>query len=412
MVRGPSAVLCVLAVESGRERLSWHALRPSSVASELDVDPASGLTEAEVELRRAKYGLNAFPEPPRPHVLVRIASQFTDPLVAALLVAAVVAASVATHEGSSYADTIAILLIVSLNAALGYFQEARAEQALSALRKMAAPRAKAVREGAVREIDASALVPGDVIELDAGDSVPADARLVRAAELAVEEAALTGESIPVRKRADAEIDEEAVVADRTSMVFTGTTATRGKARAIVVATGASTELGRIGDLITRAGREPTPLENRLARLGKSILVACVIISVALFVIGLVRGTASVSVLLLTAVSLAVAAIPEGLPAITTITLALGMQRMARRGAIVRKLPAVETLGSATIICTDKTGTLTQNAMTVRRMETFDALYTVSGEGFSSQGEIRGRARRLLGRAARRGEAPRRRGRRV
>ena len=302
------------------------------------------------------------------------------------MIAAVVAT---TEEGGSYADTIAILLIVVLNAALGLFQESKAEAALAALERMTAPNAKRLRGGEVSVVDAAELVPGDVVELEAGDAVPADLRLLDSSELAIEEAALTGESVPADKKHDAVVGEETEVADRLNMAFTGTIVTRGRTRAVVVETGVRTQLGRIGAMLRETEREATPLEKRLARLGKVILIACIVISAVVFAIGMVQATHSWTFLLLIAVSLAVAAIPEGLPAITTITLALGMQRMARRGAIVRKLPAVETLGSATIICTDKTGTLTENAMTVREIHTLGAKHAVTGEGYAPEGSIEG-----------------------
>jgi Ca2+-transporting ATPase len=367
---------------------SWHARSSSDVAEELEVDLEVGLTEGEATKRRERYGPNALREQPRKNPILALLSQFADPLVGALLVAAVVAAGVAAsgEEGSSWTDTIAILLIVVLNALLGFFQERRAETALAALKKMSAPRATVLRDGDLRDIDAEGLVPGDVIDLESGDAVPADARLFEATDIAVQEAALTGESVAVEKSAE-KSEASTSLADRTCMVFSGTTVTRGHARAIVVETGETTEIGRIGKLISESKRTRTPLEERLTKLGRAILLACVLISALVFAIGLIRGTGSVAMLLLIAVSLAVAAIPEGLPAITTITLALGMQRMAKRGAIVRKLPAVETLGSATIICSDKTGTLTQNAMTVRVVQTAEERYEVTGEGYEFVGQI-------------------------
>ncbi|MBX3248060.1 MAG: cation-transporting P-type ATPase [Myxococcales bacterium] len=369
---------------------AWHAEDAGAIARELGVDPEVGLSTHEARARLERDGPNALPEPPRPHPLRRLLAQLVDPLVGVLLLAAIVAAVVAITEGSSFVDTIAILLIVVLNAVLGFVQERRAEAALAALRSMTALHARVIRDGQVVDVEAASLVVGDVLEVSAGDAMPADARLLSAvagASLDVEEAALTGESTPVHKRAAARVEVEAPVSERANMLFTGTTVTRGRARAVVVATGAATELGRIGALLAAASREATPLEERLARLGRVILIVCVLISIALFVIGYLRGAMSLSMLLLTAVSLAVAAIPEGLPAITTITLALGMQRMAQRGAIVRRLPAVETLGSATVICTDKTGTLTQNAMTARAVDTVVATYRVTGEGYRPVGSI-------------------------
>ncbi len=374
---------------------AWHALGAAEVSDQLEVDPERGLAERDADRRRERYGENAMPEPPRKHPLLALVGQFADPLVGALLVAAVVAAMVAAsgEEGSSWTDTVAILLIVVLNALLGFFQERRAETALSALQKMSAPRARVLREGEVKDVEAATLVPGDVIELVAGDAVPADARLVEATDFAVQESALTGESVAVEKSVD-RVAADTTLADMTSMAFSSTTVTRGRARAIVVETGMTTEIGRIGKLISESDRTLTPLEERLAKLGRAILIACVLISALVFAIGFVRGTGTVPMLLLVAVSLAVAAIPEGLPAITTITLALGMQRMAKRGAIVRKLPAVETLGSATIICSDKTGTLTQNAMTVRVVQTAEERYDVTGEGYDFEGRIEKDGRRV------------------
>ncbi|HJL19273.1 MAG TPA: cation-transporting P-type ATPase [Sandaracinaceae bacterium LLY-WYZ-13_1] len=373
--------------------VEFHTLGPDAAVRYWDADPENGLSGAEVARRRERLGENALPEPPKPSALKQLLGQFTDPLVGALLVAALVSLGVAMTEGegswlSRFSDTIAILLIVVVNALLGFFQERRAEAALDALQKMAAPNATVIRDGAAAVLPARALVPGDVVELAAGDSVPADVRLLDARDFSTEEAALTGESTPVQKRAEPVLQLDAPLADRENMVFMGTTATRGRARGLVVQTGRYTELGRIGSLIRSAEREDTPLEQRLSRLGTIILAICLALSVLLFVLGIAQQNRAWTVLLLTAVSLAVAAIPEGLPAITTITLALGMQRMAQRGAIIRKLPAVETLGSATVICSDKTGTLTQNAMTVRAVATASADYVVSGEGYAPDGELR------------------------
>ncbi|HEY8427823.1 MAG TPA: cation-translocating P-type ATPase [Sandaracinaceae bacterium] len=371
---------------------AWHALAAADALAYWEADPRTGLSSEEVERRRAALGENALPEPPKPSAIRQLLGQLADPLVGALLVAALVSFGVALTEADGswitrFSDTAAILLIVVVNALLGFFQERRAEAALEALSKMAAPTAKVVREGAVSILPSRALVPGDIVELEAGDAVPADLRLVSAKELSTEEAALTGESTPVSKRAEATLAEDTPLGDRENMVYLGSSVVRGRARALVVATGQYTELGRIGALIRSAEREETPLERRLGKLGTIILLACLAISVLLFVIGIVQEQRSWTVLLLTAVSLAVAAIPEGLPAITTITLALGMQRMAQRGAIVRKLPAVETLGSATLICSDKTGTLTQNQMTVRTVRTAEREYRVTGEGYSFEGEL-------------------------
>jgi P-type Ca2+ transporter type 2C len=341
-----------------------------------------GLTSEQARARLLAHGPNRLPEPKPPNVLLQLLRQFANPLVLTLLVAAAVATAVGLSGYATgswwvrFGDAGAILIIVVLNALLGFYQERKAETALAALRRLEVPSARVWRDGERVELPADGLVPGDVIALAAGDAVPADARLVDATELAVDESVLTGESVSATR-------------DQGSPLYLGTTVVRGKGCAEVFATGAATELGRVGTLLAGAGQEPTPLEQRLRVFGKRILWACLTVSAALFAWGLARGGRAWHELLLEAVSFAVAAIPEGLPAITTITLALGMQRMARRGAILRKLPAVETLGAATVICSDKTGTLTQNQMTVREVYAGGRRYPVTGEGYAPTGEITG-----------------------
>jgi Ca2+-transporting ATPase len=363
----------------------------SEVSSYWEANAETGLAESDVVGRRQRFGENRLPSPPKPNPLIQFLKGFADPLVLALLASAVIAAAVAMGESADipwyqrFSDAMAILLVVMVNGILGFLQERRAERALDSLQKMAAPNAKVLRDGKVVVVEAAALVPGDVILLESGDSVPADARVLESHDLAIEEAALTGESNAVEKTADAVDDASAPLADRVNMLYLGTIVVRGRGRAMIVHTGPFTELGRIGTLIRSVEHEDTPLEERLEKLGKRILLICLALSIVVFVLGVVRGDVAWTVVLLTAVSLAVAAIPEGLPAITTITLALGMQRMAERGAIVRKLPAVETLGSATVICTDKTGTLTQNAMSVRFIETAEEIYEVTGQGYEASG---------------------------
>ena len=361
------------------------------------VSSTNGLSEAEVQRLREEHGKNRLPDSPKKSALLRLLEQFANPLVLTLLAAAVIAVIVGfTAKGDGgpeesllqrFGDAIAILLIVVLNAFLGYYQERRAEAALDALQKLSAPNARVRRDGKLTVIPAEEVVPGDILELEAGDAIAADARLVQTIDLATEEAALTGESSASVKDALAPVARDAPLGDRSTMVFTGTSVVRGKARAVVTATGAATELGRIGEMIRAVGDQKTPLEERLDKFGSVILRVCLVLSAVLLGWGFLRGGRPWHDLLLEAVSLAVAAIPEGLPAITTITLALGMQRMARRGAIVRKLPAVETLGAATIIASDKTGTLTQNEMTVRRLYAGGKLFTVTGEGYDPKGSI-------------------------
>jgi Ca2+-transporting ATPase len=360
---------------------------------QLKADPVRGLEDEDAAKRLANHGPNELPSAPPPSALKRIIAQFANPIVLTLVAAAVIA----TINGASakatesflvrFGDALAIGLIVVLNAVLGYYQERRAEQALDALKRMQTPNARVRRGDVVRIVAAREVVPGDVLEVEAGDAVPADARLLQAINLATQEASLTGESLPIPKDALAELPDDAPIGDRATMLFTGTSIVRGKGRALVVATGKATELGKLSTMLAESEQQKTPLEERLDHFGKRILIACIAISVVMFAWGMVRGESTWQELLLGAVSLAVAAIPEGLPAITTITLALGMQRMAKKGAIIRKLAAVETLGAATVICTDKTGTLTQNEMTVREIYAGTISYRVSGTGYDPAGDI-------------------------
>ena len=382
--------------------LPVHAEECNAFLSRIEISSSAGLSEAEAAKRIETYGPNRLPEAKKKSNILRLLEQFANPLVVTLLVAAGIAVAVGFMSGSEqgilarFGDAIAILLIVILNAFLGYYQERRAEAALDALQKMSAPNARVRRGNKVLVIPADAVVPGDILELEAGDSVAADARLVQTIDLATEEAALTGESAAILKDAMAPVAKDAPLADRVTMIFTGTTIVRGKGRAVVTATGSQTELGRIGELMREVGEQKTPLEERLDRFGSQILRACLALSAVLLVWGFIRGGRAWHELLLEAVSLAVAAIPEGLPAITTITLALGMQRMAKRGAIVRKLPAVETLGAATIIASDKTGTLTQNEMTVRSVYAGGKRFSVTGEGYDPTGKFQGEDGRDVG----------------
>ncbi|MBK9264336.1 MAG: cation-translocating P-type ATPase [Polyangiaceae bacterium] len=371
-----------------------YAEQLEALLARLGASSNAGLEEAEASARIAKYGKNKLPESAKKSTLMRLLEQFANPLVLTLLAAAAIAVVVGFTDTSGqhgflsrFGDAIAILLIVILNAFLGYYQERRAEAALEALQKLSAPSARVRRSGKVKVVPAEDVVPGDLLELEAGDAIAADARLVQTIDLATEEAALTGESTACTKDALAPVALDAPLGDRGNMVFTGTTVVRGKARAVVTATGSKTELGKIGEMIQSVGEQKTPLEERLDRFGSMILRVCLLLSAVLLGWGFLRGGRPWHELLLEAVSLAVAAIPEGLPAITTITLALGMQRMARRGAIVRKLPAVETLGAATVIASDKTGTLTQNEMTVRAVYTGGKRYKVTGEGYDPTGDF-------------------------
>ncbi len=375
-----------------------HALTGEQIQEKLALfgcDFRAGLTQEKVKELRAKFGPNELPKGEKPSRLMQFLGQFANPFVGALLAAAAIAVVIAVfahqNDGGTwlarYGDAIAILLIVIANALLGFIQEIKAEKALDALQKLGAPMAKVVRGGETEQIPATELVPGDLLKLEAGDSVPADARLLQAHAVQADESPLTGESTPVGKDARDVAATDAPIAERPSMLFLGTMLTNGTATAVVVATGPTTELGRIGTLMAEQGDQQTPLEQRLDSFGKKILWACLALSAFLFVYGFVASHKPWHLVLLEAVSLAVAAIPEGLPAITTITLALGMGRMAERGAQVRKLSAVETLGGASVICSDKTGTLTQNEMTVREVWAGKVAYRVTGLGYDPDGAI-------------------------
>ncbi|CAN5739865.1 calcium-transporting P-type ATPase, PMR1-type [soil metagenome] len=369
-----------------------HAEPVHDLLARLEANSSSGLTEAEAKQRLEKNGRNELPAPPKPNPFKQFIAQFANPIVGTLLVAAVIAIYDGfRHPDESFlvrfGDATAILLIVALNAVLGFYQERRAEAALDALQKMQTPNARVRRGGKVTVIVAAEVVVGDFLELEAGDAVPADARLLQTANVAAEEASLTGESVPVVKEANAIVAEDATLGDRSNMLWLGTSLVKGTARAVVVATAGATEVGKLNTLLQSVKQEKTPLEDKIDSFGKKILWTCLGLSLLLFVRGMIKGDEPWNALLLTAVSLAVAAIPEGLPAITTITLALGMQRMAKRGAIIRKLAAVETLGSANVICSDKTGTLTQNEMTVREVWAGGTHYDVTGVGYDGKGDI-------------------------
>ena len=338
----------------------WHLDDAQAAARRLEVQPESGLSEAEAARRLAEHGRNELEEGKRRSPWAMFIGQFADFMILVLIAAAVVSGLVGEP-----ADSIAIVVIVLLNAVIGFVQEYRAEKAMSALKRMAAPSARVRREAAWREIEAVELVPGDVVELEAGNIVPADLRIVQAARLRHEEAALTGESQPVDKEVAALSDAAAPLAERRNMAYKGTLVVNGRGLGLVVGTGPRTELGRIANLLTQTGEGQTPLQIRLADFGRRLAWAVLAICLILFAAGVVRGE-DITLMFLTAVSLAVAAIPEALPAVVTISLALGAKRMVKQHALIRRLPAVETLGSVTYICSDKTGTLTQNKMRVER----------------------------------------------
>ncbi|THI90290.1 MAG: cation-translocating P-type ATPase [Nitrospira sp. CG24A] len=358
---------------------------PDKLAIFLKTDSERGLAGQEVERRQAEFGPNELPETPPPSLLKLFLSQFTSVIVWVLIGAAIISGLL-----EDWLDAAAILAIVLLNGLLGFVQEFRAERSLAALRKMSVATARVIRDGVLRSIPARELVSGDVILLEAGDRIPADARLIYATNFQIQEASLTGESTPVQKAATDLDKADVSLADRTNMAFMGTIAVSGKARALVVATALNTELGRIASMIhkeSEAERAETPLQRRLEQFGYTLLWLALAVVAVVFALGYLRGEPLVT-MFMTSVSLAVAAVPEGLPTVVTITLALGVTRMVKRHALIRKLPAVETLGSATVICTDKTGTLTKNEMTVTRLFAGDQAFEVTGEGYQPVGEIR------------------------
>ena len=347
--------------------MAYHNESTESVLHTLGADPNTGLTGETATARLSEYGENRLREKKKKSTLRRFLDQFKDVMILILLAAAAVSFVVACTEGDpmEFFEPGLILLIVILNAVMGMLQESKAEKALDALKSMSAPHARVLRDGKEQVIDAALLVPGDVLKLEAGDFVPADARLLHSVSLKSEESALTGESVPAEKDASAAVDEKAPLGDRVNMVYSGCSITYGTATAVVTATGMQTEMGRIAGLLEGEDEGQTPLQKKLAQLGKYLGIVALFACAVIFVVGLLSGI-EVLEIFMTAVSLAVSAIPEGLPAIVTIVLSIGVQRMVKKNALIRRLPAVETLGSASIICSDKTGTLTQNRMTLVR----------------------------------------------
>jgi P-type Ca2+ transporter type 2C len=336
----------------------WYKQSIQDSLVELNSSEQQGLSAAEVQRRLEQYGPNELQERGKISPLRILWEQFTETMVVILIIAALISLWL-----GEYLDAGAILVIVVLNALLGFRQEYKAEQAMEALKKLAVPHVRARRDGHVVEIAASELVPGDIVLLEAGNLVPADGRLVESANLRIQEAALTGESEPVDKRANFQSERDLQLADRANMVYMGTVVSYGRGQMLVTDTGMSTELGSIAELMQSAGVVDTPLQRRLDQLGKGLALAALALVGVIVILGLLRGETPRE-MFFTGISMAVAAVPEGLPAVVTIALALGAQRMLRRRALIRKLPAVEALGSVTVICSDKTGTLTENRMTV------------------------------------------------
>ncbi len=364
-----------------RAKGQWHEMTAAEAVEKLQSDGEKGLSVREAAIRLGEGGMNRLAAKPKRNRLLVFLDQFKDFMVLVLLAAAIVSGFV-----GELADTVTILAIVLLNGFLGYVQTNKAEESLEKLKNLSARHAQVLRGGMITEINSEELVKGDIVLLETGVIVPADLRLLETHRAAIDEGVLTGESLPVEKNAKTLFGAAASLGDRANMAYMGTTMVQGKARGIVVGTGMGTEMGLIAVSIQEAGQEPTPLEKRLDQMGRRLVFICGVIVAVVVLLGWLRGE-SFQLMFLTGISLAVAAVPEGLPAIVTVALAIGIQRMAKRNAIVRHLPAVETLGCATVICSDKTGTLTQSAMMVTEYYCADAVVKFSGKGYEPKGEI-------------------------
>ena len=344
----------------------WFNKEIREVEKELETDLAKGLNVEQVQQKQEKYGLNQLKTAKKKSLIQRFLEQFKDFSIIVLIIAAIVSGAVGIAEGDGITDTIIILIVVVVNAIIGVTQESKAEKSLEALQKLTDHASKVVRNGQVTVIPAKELVPGDIVLLDTGDYIPADLRIIEAINLKSQEASLTGESIPVEKSIEKIEEKDIGIGDRVNMLFSSSLVTYGRGKGIVVETGMTTEVGKIAEMINDTEKQETPLQQKLNKLGKTLGIAALAICVFIFVVGLIQGKEPIH-MFMTAVSLAVAAIPEGLVAVSTIVLAIGVQKMVKRNAIVKRLPAVETLGSSTVICSDKTGTLTQNKMTVQKI---------------------------------------------
>lgn len=359
----------------------WHAMPVEQVLIKLETSPDQGLTPETARQRLVKYGLNELREAEGNTIWKMLWEQFNDFVVILLIVAAIISAFL-----GDYPEAAAIMAIVILNAILGVVQEYNAEKSLAALKKLAAPEAHVLRDGSRDDIPARELVPGDIILLEAGNYIPADVRLIETMNLRIEEAALTGESVPVEKRSAEILPANAPLGDLKNMAFMGTLVSYGRGRGVVTDTGMQTQIGRIAELLQSVEEEQTPLQKRLDNLGRTLGIAALVVCALVFLVGWLQGNDPLEMFIV-AVSLAIAAVPEGLPAVVTISLALGMREMIKRNALIRRLSSVETLGSATTICSDKTGTLTQNQMTVTRIWVDNHMFNVTGSGYQPQGKF-------------------------
>lgn len=344
----------------------WYTKELNQIFNELNARQG-GLTEDEASKRLEKYGANNLKEKKKESLFIKFIKQFNDFMIIVLIIAAIISAIVAKTNGSGdYIDSIIIIAIVIFNAIMGLIQEEKAEKSLEALKKMSAPNAKVRRNGKIQEIEASQVVPGDVVILEAGNYVPADCRLIDSYNLQIEESSLTGETLPTSKQADVILNANTAIGDLKNMAFATTIVVNGHAEAVVVETGMNTKVGQIAGMIIENESPETPLQKKLGEVGKTLAITCMIICGLIFLIGIWQQI-PITEMFMTSVGLAVAAIPEGLPAIVTIMLSIGVTKMAKKNSIIRKLPAVETLGCSSVICSDKTGTLTQNKMTVTQI---------------------------------------------
>ena len=369
---------------------AWHNLTGEQTLEILRTNGETGLIEAEIVKRKDIFGLNELKETGGRSPLMILSEQFTNIMLVMLIAVAVVSAVLDLKKGEFPKDAIAIFTIVILNGILGYLQESRAEKALAALKQLSSPKVRVIRNGSTFEVTAKELVPGDIMLLEAGVQLAADGRLLEAQNLQIREAALTGEAESVNKQAQKVLPEDASLGDRINLVYQGTEVVQGRGKVAITKTGMDTEIGKIAALLQGVESEPTPLQQRMSQLG-NVLVSSSLALVAVVVLGgVIRfGWQFFESFLETSLSMAVAVVPEGLPAVVTVTLAIGTQRMVRRQALIRKLPAVETLGSVTTICSDKTGTLTQNKMVVQKVNTSGQTITVTGEGYAPIGEFSG-----------------------
>ena len=361
------------------EKEKWFAKDVNEVEQQLGTDLKKGLSSDEVVKRQEKYGFNELKAAKKKTLLQRFLDQFKDFSIIVLIIAAIVSGAVGIANGEGVTDTIIIMIVVIVNAIIGVSQEAKAEKSLEALQKLTDHAAKVIRNKNITVISAKELVPGDIVVLDTGDYIPADLRVIEAVNLKAQESSLTGESVPVEKNIEKIENNEVGIGDRVNMLFSSSLVTYGRGKGIVVETGMTTEVGKIAGMINDVEKQETPLQTKLNKLGKTLGIVALAICVFIFIVGLIQGKEPIG-MFMTAVSLAVAAIPEGLAAVSTIVLAIGVQKMVKKNAIVKRLPAVETLGSATVICSDKTGTLTQNKMTVKKIFWNDAIRDLDNIG--------------------------------